>query len=44
MHRDAIKEKQQAFADVQCQKFGVFNLLDLVEAQATHIQRLEGAP
>lgn len=43
MHKDAIKQKKQASADILCQKFGVTNLLDLVEAQATHIQRLERA-
>jgi hypothetical protein len=40
MHQDAIKAHKQAAADVLCQKFGVTNLLDLVQAQDTHIQRL----
>ncbi len=34
--------KQQDAADLLCQKFGVTNVLDLVQAQDIHIQRLEG--
>lgn len=41
-HHEAILKKQQAAADLLCQKFGVTNVLDLVQAQDTHIQRLEG--
>ena len=41
-HRQAITKKKQDAADVLCQKFSVTNLLDLILAQDTHIQRLEG--
>lgn len=41
-HQQAITQKKQAAATLLCQKFGVTNLLDLIQAQDTHIQRLEG--
>jgi hypothetical protein len=41
-HQQAITQKKQDAANVLCQKFGVTNLLDLIQAQDTHIQRLEG--
>jgi hypothetical protein len=41
-HHEAILRKRQDAAYLLCQKFGVTNVLDLVQAQDTHIQRLEG--
>lgn len=41
-HHEKIIQQKQAAATLLCQKFGVTNLLDLILAQDTHIQRLEG--
>lgn len=43
LHQESIRKKKQEAADVLCQKFGVVNVLDLVETQNTHIQRLQDA-
>lgn len=40
-HQDRISELKAAARQVLCQFYGVFNIVDLVEAQATHIERLQ---
>jgi hypothetical protein len=40
-HQEKITAQKQAAATLLCKKFNVTNLLDLILAQDTHIQRLE---